>query len=382
MDQSKFQDPCKCSDEDRCLIGTWCTPEIMKSIEHGYTILKNFEIYHWNETSQFNRETGESGMFAGYIDMFLKLKQEASGWPDSVTSEKDKAQYLSDYKEREGIVLDKENIKKNPALRSIAKLLLNSFWGKFGENMRKNKTSFFHESEADQFFQCISNPSKTVKDFYIISDDMIQLTWEDTKNLIPEDYKTNIFIAAFTTCGARLKLFSLLEMLDRRVLYFDTDSVIFVSRVGDKDPETGSFLGELTNELKKPGDFITEFVSGGPKNYAFKTLLGEQVCKVKGFSFNYKNSKLINFSSMLQLVSNPREKIVNSVKKLKLKKRKRKDRQSENEVNKVVVTNERKITRQKLKRKLYNRVEQKEYRIVYDKRVLQKDSFDTLPYGY
>ena len=378
----QIQDPCKCSDEDRCLIGTWCTPEIMKSIEHGYTILKIFEIYHWNETSQFNRETGESGLFAGYIDMFLKLKQEASGWPDSVASEKDKAQYLSDYKEREGIVLDKENIKKNPALGSIAKLLLNSFWGKFGENMRKNKTSFFHESEADKFFQCISNPSKTVKDFYIISDDMIQLTWEDTKNLIPEDYKTNIFIAAFTTCWARLKLFSLLEMLDRRVLYFDTDSVIFVSRVGDKDPETGSFLGELTNELKKPGDFITEFVSGGPKNYAFKTLLGEQVCKVKGFSFNYKNSKLINFSSMLQLVSNPREKIVNSVKKLKLKKRKRKDRQSENEVNKVVVTNERKITRQKLKRKLYNRVEQKEYRIVYDKRVLQKDSFDTLPYGY
>ena len=222
------------------------------------TILKIFEIYHWNETSQFNRETGESGLFA----------------------------------------------------------------------------------------------------------------------------ETNIFIAAFTTCWARLKLFSLLEMLDRRVLYFDTDSVIFVSRVGDKDPETGSFLGELTNELKKPGDFITGFVSGGPKNYAFKTLLGEQVCKVKGFSFNYKNSKLINFSSMLQLVSNPREKIVNSVKKLKLKKRKRKDRQSENEVNKVVVTNERKITRQKLKRKLYNRVEQKEYRIVYDKRVLQKDSFDTLPYGY
>ena len=92
-----------------------------------------------------------------------------------------------------------------------------------------------------------------------------------------EDYKTNVFIAAITTCHARLKLYSLLEMLDRRVLYYHTDSVIFVSRPGDTDPETGSFLGDLTDELKRPGDYITEFVSGGPKDYAFKTRLGEHV---------------------------------------------------------------------------------------------------------
>ena len=283
--------------------------------------------------------------------MFLKLKQEASGWPESVTSEQDIAKYLSDYKAREGIELDRQSIQKNPALRSIAKLLLNSFWGKFGENLKKNKTSFFHESEADKFFQCISNPSKTVKDFFIISEDMIQLSWEDTKNLMKEDYKTNVFIAAITTCHARLKLYSLLEMLARRVLYYDTESVIFVSRPGDTDPETGSFLGDLTDELKKPGDYITEFVSGRPKNYAFKTCLGDNVCKVKGFSFNHKNSKLINFESMLGLVSRPQNQ--------KDKKRKRNNKQSEEEVDKIIVTNDRKITRQKLKRKIYNRKEKK-----------------------
>lgn len=147
--------------------------------------------------------------------------------------------------------------------------------------------------------------------------------------MLKEDYQTYVFIAAFTTCWARLKLYSLLETIGERVLYFDRDSVIFMSRPGDKDPKTGSFLGELTNELKKPDDFITEFVSGGPKNYAYKTFLGEQVCKVKGFSFNDVNSQIINFSTMLQLVSRPHECskddcISDSCRKVKIGKRKRK----------------------------------------------------------
>ena len=80
-----------------------------------------------------------------------------------------------------------------------------------------------------------------MKDFHIISDDMLQLTWEDSENMLKKDYQTNVFIAAFTTCWARLILYSLLEVLDRRVLYFDTDSVIFVSRPGDNNPKAGHF---------------------------------------------------------------------------------------------------------------------------------------------
>ncbi|KYN09169.1 hypothetical protein ALC57_18724 [Trachymyrmex cornetzi] len=37
------------------------------------------------------------------------------------------------YQETEGIVLDKNNIARNPGIRSVAKLCLNSFWGKFGQ---------------------------------------------------------------------------------------------------------------------------------------------------------------------------------------------------------------------------------------------------------
>ena len=82
--EQQNQEMCKCSDEKRCLLGTWCTPEIQKAIEKGYVVFKIYEIYHWDETSQFNKETGEGGLFAAYVNIFLKIKQEASGWPEWV----------------------------------------------------------------------------------------------------------------------------------------------------------------------------------------------------------------------------------------------------------------------------------------------------------
>ena len=87
------------------------------------------------------------------------------------------------------------------------------------------------------------------------------------------DDKTNIFIASFTTCWARLKLYDLLDHLQCKILYYDTDSIIYVSNTQVDDPPLGDYLGELTNELDA-GEYIVEFVSRGPKNYAYKTSSG------------------------------------------------------------------------------------------------------------
>jgi hypothetical protein len=37
--------PCQCSTDQRAMVGTWCTPELMKAIEKGYKILKIYEVY-------------------------------------------------------------------------------------------------------------------------------------------------------------------------------------------------------------------------------------------------------------------------------------------------------------------------------------------------
>ena len=82
-------------------------------------------MYHWESTSQYDPETRKGGLFSSFIDVFLKMKQEASGWPEWCTTENDKANYIREYESREGVCLDKSNIEKNPGKRSLSKLLLN-----------------------------------------------------------------------------------------------------------------------------------------------------------------------------------------------------------------------------------------------------------------
>lgn len=268
------QNNCNCSINDRCLIGTWCTPELEVAVAKGYEVIKIYEIYHFEETTQYDSENGDGGLFTDYVNMFLKLKQEASGFPEECKTEEQKRKYICQYKKKEGIQLEYEKIDKNPGLRCLAKLCLNSFWGKFGQRLSMRQSNFFHDSETDKFFTTLTDVTKIVNNFHIVSEDTIQLEWIDHPLFPTVDYRTNIFLASFTTMWARLKLYSVLDILGEDVLYFDTDSVIFKVSSSDllsKLP-IGNYLGELTNEISSEDDFITEFVSGGPKNYAYRTV--------------------------------------------------------------------------------------------------------------
>lgn len=89
------------------------------------------EVYHYDDWSTYDGKEDSTGMFTKYINAFLKIKQEASGWPAWCDTQEKKDKYISDYKEREGVELDPAKIEKNPALRSLAKLCLNSFWVSF-----------------------------------------------------------------------------------------------------------------------------------------------------------------------------------------------------------------------------------------------------------
>lgn len=66
------------------------------------------------------------------------------------------------------------------------------------------------------------------------------VNWQDLKEtILPHDY-TNVVIAAFGTAQARLKLYSCLEVLQKRALYFVTDSILITQRPGDPQLQLGT----------------------------------------------------------------------------------------------------------------------------------------------
>jgi hypothetical protein len=77
-------------------------------------------------------------MFVKYINTFLKMKTEASGYPSWVRSPEDEDRYIRSFYASECILLNKDAICTNAAKRALAKLCLNILWGKFTE--RNNRT--------------------------------------------------------------------------------------------------------------------------------------------------------------------------------------------------------------------------------------------------
>ena len=87
---NESKEMCTCLDSERMFTHTYCTPELEVAINMGYTIIQIYEVLHWSESEVYNPVTKEGGLFTGYINFFLKLKQESSGYPRHITSEEEK----------------------------------------------------------------------------------------------------------------------------------------------------------------------------------------------------------------------------------------------------------------------------------------------------
>lgn len=158
-------------------------------------------------------------------------------------------------------------------------LYLSSFWGKFVENEHRVQTIAIQDENVRQ--KIIQDESLVIKDVRIFTEDVREAReMKKEKDTCEGAWKTNIFIAWFTTALARLILYAELEKLGGQVLYYDTDSVIYRRKEGEPFIPTGIFLGEITDELG--GDTIMEFGSAGPKSYYYQTASGKAECKKKG----------------------------------------------------------------------------------------------------
>lgn len=147
------------------------------------------------------------------------MKQEASGWPKWCQTKYDIYKFIEEYHQGEGICLEYHNIASNPGLRALAKLMLNSFGGKFGQRENMPKTTYI--TDPCVYFDMLTSNCQRVKDVSYVSDEMARLQWILIDDFVETRGQTNVFIAAYTTALARLKLYSYLARLGDRNLYAD-----------------------------------------------------------------------------------------------------------------------------------------------------------------
>lgn len=279
-----------------------CTPELMLALDNGYVIDR---VYWWYDFDK------SSDLFKDYIRTFLKRKVEATGMKPAY-NDPDVWQEFSDYHANElGVTIDKEKMASNPAQRSGMKLLLNSLWGKFGQRARNSNWKMYKKGKDDEAINNLENKwvngdiSIQFRKYSAAGDRIAMIySYAEDSQFIQAAEHANIAVAAMVTAHARCRLWKMLNKIGDRVLYHDTDSIIYTSAGRgneDQDIPVGKYLGEWEDELG--GSCITKFVSTGPKCYAYLTANNKVACKVKGITLNSHNMQLINYQAMKQLVT-------------------------------------------------------------------------------
>lgn len=226
---------CPHSDNERIIEGTWSTIEVNKAIEKGYKIQGIHEVWHF--------EKGSNKLFKGYVKNFMKIKLETSS-PNYSSNE----EYIQDIKRKLDIDLDPEKIELNPGKRAVAKICLNSLWGKFGQRQNMSQTEYV--TDVRRFYEILLDDRLTDINVNYQTEETVQMSYKFKDYYVENNTSTNIYIALFTTANARLRLYEKLNELGEAVIMCDTDSVVYFDD-GENTVKTGDMLGEWTDELKK-----------------------------------------------------------------------------------------------------------------------------------
>jgi len=191
--------------------GTWqawyYSPELAKAIELGYDV-KVLKGYIFKRTDY---------IFRDFVSYYYEIKKHSSG-----------------------------------AKKFIAKLMLNSLYGKFGQH---RELDTFEVSEDSPYM-------------YLPYLNLVRVKTLSYAKYIHSE------IAGLITSYARLRLYSLFERAGKENIYYcDTDSIIT-----SKELSTSDALGDIKNE-----DNIKSFIAINPKVYAYITTDNSKiVIKAKG----------------------------------------------------------------------------------------------------
>ena len=94
--------------------------------------------------------------------------------------------------------------------------------------------------DPERYFKLLTYQSTQVRNIQFVNDECVEVYYTRGEGFVPTS--DNVVFDTFTTAQARLKLYSVLEQLQQRVVYFDTVPVIFISQPDEWMPWLGDYL--------------------------------------------------------------------------------------------------------------------------------------------
>lgn len=293
--------------------GCWHTELIYLAIEHGYVVDEVYEVWHWEDAER------SATLMRGYMEFFLRMKQEADGWgklgmdymkerriaSEAALTEEDKNNIADIIKSNNGGFARPrvDKVEKNPILRQLAKIFLNCLWGKLCQKNASEYERFVYGYK--QYLEMCSNPMINLASikFRHVNGCVFKVRYELNDTLQETNRFLNVCIAASVTSHAqRVLMEQMFKVGPERILYCDTDSIVFIRQKGlPRLDRTG--LGNWEDEY--PGKRIRRFWALAPKCYMLEVEDSNELdylFKCKGVRGTEENRRNTTFDKIHELV--------------------------------------------------------------------------------
>jgi hypothetical protein len=177
---------------------------------------------------------------------------------------------------------------KSDPMNYIAKLFMNSLYGRFGMD---DNFSEIRIVDHEEMIKLTDDKNINIKDVFNLDDDyVIQIQKNEEQendsfiNNLYENHNINIAIASFVTSYSRIIMSSFLNNPNFNIYYTDTDSYFFSLN------QPFSYLENLLSETEL-GKFKLEYIIKkaiflAPKLYCFETIDGKFITKTRGLTHN------------------------------------------------------------------------------------------------
>jgi len=170
--------------------------ELNAALDAGYVATKIFRVLEykdWDDT-----------LFQGYVREFYKIKLESSGFPEGINTPELQQQFILECKTIFGIDIDVNNMRPNPAMRTLSKICLNSLWGRF--SLRNSLSKSLVTDDLSEVKRMLNDMKIAVTQVEELDDNIWMITYKTKTDFIEEHNCSNLVISLWTTSAARLHL--------------------------------------------------------------------------------------------------------------------------------------------------------------------------------